>query len=263
MSKNKPRTPPTEWDFCRKQNFYTLYPHPQDRSFCVRGKDQPRICIPIVETSSDKALRAIQQADQVADLIELRMDYLRTPAITILLNGREKPFIITNRREGEGGKFRGNERKRLEVLEEAVDLAVEYVDVEMRSDESLLLNLLANKKETQVILSFHDYQKTPSKKELQKLFDRMTRLGADITKIVTFARTWEDNFNVLSLIAYARKRKQEIVAFCMGEKGKMSRIFSPIIGAAWTYASLTKDKASASGQLTVSEMKEIWERLRD
>ena len=58
------------------------------------------------------------------------------------------------------------------------------------------------------------------------------------------------------------ERKQEIVAFCMGEKGKMSRIFSPIIGAAWTYASLTRDKASAPGQLTVGEVKEIWEKLR-
>ena len=227
-----------------------------------RNKEKPKICIPVVETSLDKALRTIQQANQVADLIELRIDYLRKPEITTLVNGRQKPFIITNRREEEGGKYRGDERKRLEVLKEAIDLAVEYVDVEMRSEESLLHNLLANKKETQIILSFHDFQKTPSIKELKKLFDRMTRLGADIAKIVTFARTWEDNLNVLLLTAYAIKRKQEIVAFCMGEKGKMSRLFSPIMGAAWAYASLTRGKASASGQLTVREMKEIWERLR-
>ena len=227
-----------------------------------KNKDQPIICIPIIETSLDKALRTIQQANQVADLIELRIDYLRKPEVTTLLNGRQRPFIITNRREEEGGKYRGDERKRLEVLKEAIDLAVEYVDIEIRSEESLLKNLLANKKETQVILSFHDFQKTPSKKELQKLFDRMTRLGADIAKVVTFAQTWEDNLNVLSLITYAIERKQEIVAFCMGEKGKMSRIFSPIMGAAWTYASLIRGKTPAPGQLTVDEMKEIWEKLR-
>jgi 3-dehydroquinate dehydratase type I len=90
----------------------------------------------------------------------------------------------------------------------------------------------------------------------------MSGLAPDIVKIVTFARSWEDNLNILSLISHARKRKQEIVTFCMGEKGKMSRIFSPIIGAAWTYASITRGKASAPGQLTVEEMREVWGRLK-
>jgi 3-dehydroquinate dehydratase type I len=227
-----------------------------------RSNDKAKICIPIVETSPDQAHQTILQANPLADLIELRVDYLRKPIITTLLNGKEKPFIITNRRAEEGGKYRGNERRRLEVLEEAVDLGVEFVDVEIGTQKPLLQALLTNKKDTQIILSFHDFQKTPSAKELQKLFDHMTRWGGDIIKIVTFAQTWGDNFNVLSLITYARKREQEIVAFCMGEKGKMSRIFSPIMGAAWTYASLRKDKVSAPGQLTANEVKEIWERLR-
>ena len=90
----------------------------------------------------------------------------------------------------------------------------------------------------------------------------MVRLGADVIKIVSFARSWEDNLSVLSLIPLAKARKKEIVAFCMGEKGKLSRIFSPFLGAAWTYASLNKVKASAPGQMTVKEIKEIWETLK-
>jgi 3-dehydroquinate dehydratase len=54
---------------------------------------------------------------------------------------------------------------------------------------------------------------------------------------------------------------QKIVTFCMGEKGKMSRIFAPLMGVVWTYASLNKNRASAPGQLTVYEMKDIWEKL--
>jgi 3-dehydroquinate dehydratase type I len=215
-----------------------------------------------VETSLDKALRAIQQANRSADLIELRTDYLRKPEISTLLDGRQKPFVITHRRRAEGGRYQGDERRRLILLKEAVDLTAEYIDVEIRSEESLLFDLLANKKETKVILSFHDVQKTPSKKELQKLFDRMTGLTPDIVKIVTFARSWEDNFNVLALISQAKKRNREIVAFCMGEKGRMSRIFSPLMGAAWAYASLDEKHRSAPGQLTVKEMRKFWERLR-
>ena len=90
----------------------------------------------------------------------------------------------------------------------------------------------------------------------------MVRLGADVVKIVPFARFWEDNLNILSLIPFAKERKQKIVAFCMGEKGKISRIFSPFLGAAWTYASLDKNKLSAPGQLTVRELKDIWEKMR-
>jgi 3-dehydroquinate dehydratase type I len=86
--------------------------------------------------------------------------------------------------------------------------------------------------------------------------------GAEVVKIVPFARSFEDNLKILSLLSYARERKHKIVAFCMGEKGKMSRIFAPLMGAAWTYASWKRQKTSAPGQLTVWELKEIWERLR-
>jgi 3-dehydroquinate dehydratase type I len=126
----------------------------------------------------------------------------------------------------------------------------------------LLQGLVRDKRGTQVILSFHDFQKTPSLKELQKLFGQMIRLGANVIKIVPFARSWEDNLNILSLIPFAKERRQKIVAFCMGEKGKISRIFSPFLGAAWTYASVNQSRASAPGQLTVRELKDIWEKMR-
>jgi 3-dehydroquinate dehydratase type I len=90
----------------------------------------------------------------------------------------------------------------------------------------------------------------------------MIQLGADVIKIVSFARSWEDNLSVLSLIPLAKERRQKIVAFCMGEKGKISRIFSPFFGAAWTYASIDRARVSASGQMTVRELKDTWEKMR-
>ncbi len=210
----------------------------------------------------EKALKAIHEAHPVADLLELRVDYLREPDLGLLLNGRKKPFIITNRRKEEGGRYRGDERRRLGVLEEAIDLGVDFIDVELGTERSLLHGLIRNKKETKVILSFHDFKRTPPQQELEKMCDRMIQFGVDIVKIVTFARSLEDNLNTLSLIPYARKRKQEIVAFCMGEKGRMSRIFAPLMGAAWTYGCLSRSRVSAPGQLTAEEMKEIWKRLR-
>ncbi|OGP76614.1 MAG: type I 3-dehydroquinate dehydratase [Deltaproteobacteria bacterium RBG_16_50_11] len=227
----------------------------------LRGEPE-RICISITETILKKALKAVREANRFADLIELRMDYLREPELATLMEDRQKPFIVTNRRKEKGGRYQGDERRRLRILNEAIDLGAEYVDVEMDNERKWVHDLIANKKGTQVILSFHDFQGTPSQGDLRRLYHHMIRLKPDLVKMVPFANSWEDNFRVLSLIPYAGERKQRIIAFCMGEKGKMSRIFAPFMGAAWTYASLNEERASAPGQLTAREMKGIWERLR-
>jgi len=227
-----------------------------------KGKNVEKVCIPIVETTVEKALAAIKEAEPWADLIELRADYLKRVELAPFLEDRQKPFIVTHRRNEEGGKYKGEERKRLSLLQDAIDLGTDYIDVELTTERSTLQGLIRNKRGTQVILSFHDFRRTPSHKELQRLFDRMVRPGADVIKIVSFARSWEDNLTILSIIPFAKARKQEIVAFCMGEKGKLSRIFSPFLGASWTYASLNKKRASAPGQLTGRELKDIWEKMK-
>jgi 3-dehydroquinate dehydratase type I len=223
-----------------------------------KSKPVGKVCIPIVETTVEKALIAVKEVNRWADLIELRADYLKRVKLALLLENRRKPFIVTHRKKEEGGKYKGEERKRLTVLRDAIDLGADYIDVELTTERSSLQDFIRNKRGTQVILSFHDFRGTPSLAELQRRFDQMIRLGADVIKIVPFARFWEDNLTILSLIPLAKARKQEIVAFCMGEKGKVSRLFSPFLGASWTYASLSGVKGSAPGQLTVREMKEVW-----
>ena len=227
-----------------------------------RAEGPGSICIPIAETTMREAIKAVKEANRFADLVELRMDYLREPGLDILLKGRQKPFIVTNRRKGEGGRYWVHERKRVRILEEAIGLGAEFVDIEIGTERSLLQNLIANKKGTQVILSFHNFENTPSQRELERLYERMVRWKPDLVKIVTFAKSWEDNLRILSLISFATTNRKKIVACCMGEKGRMSRVFSPVIGSEWTYASLKKNRASAPGQLTVYEMKDIWKRLK-
>jgi len=226
-----------------------------------RDKYPGRICLPIVERTGEKALQAVAEANGLADLIELRVDYLKAPCLKPLLAEGKKPLIVTNRRREEGGRYGGDEKKRLGILREAADLGADFVDAELESERSLLKELINHKNGSRIILSFHDFRRTPSPGQLRNLCGRMIGWGAEVVKIVPFARSFEDNLKILSLLSYARERKQKIVAFCMGEKGKMSRIFAPLMGAAWTYASLKRQKASAPGQLTALELQEIWERL--
>ena len=225
------------------------------------------MCICIAENSLEGARAAIDRAMPHADLIEIRADYLAETDLVPILTQRTKPFIVTNRRKEEGGRFEGEERKRLEILRQAMDQGADYIDVEMGSEEVLLQSLIEeqrrNCEKTELLLSYHDFRETPSSPALYDLFDRMIEIKAKIVKIVTFAQSYEDNLRILSLIPYAKKRGQEIIAFCMGEKGKVSRVLAPMMGAVWVYASSSQGRGSAPGQLTAQELRELWRQLKD
>ncbi|MGB9629586.1 MAG: type I 3-dehydroquinate dehydratase, partial [Thermodesulfobacteriota bacterium] len=75
-----------------------------------------RVCVPIIETKMEKAIKTIKKATELADLVEIRIDYLKEPDLERLLIKREKPFIVTNRRKEEGGRYEGDEIKRLRTL---------------------------------------------------------------------------------------------------------------------------------------------------
>ncbi len=229
----------------------------------LSGKDKypGKICIVVAERTLPKALMALDKANQVADLIELRLDYLAPKKLATLWPMTKKPFIVTNRIRKEGGKFKGSEEERISYLKRAIELAAPYIDIEIASPAKYLVHLLANRKESKIILSFHDFKKTGPLKGLQSLLERMIDFEADIAKIVTLAQSWADNLTILNLIAYARQRKQKIVAFCMGEKGKISRLISPLMGGEWTYIALQANKKSAPGQLTINGLREIWRKL--
>jgi 3-dehydroquinate dehydratase type I len=92
---------------------------------------------------------------------------------------------------------------------------------------------------------------------LQGLVRACIRAGADIVKIVTTARSSADNLSVLSLIPYGRSKGKEMIAFCMGEAGIVSRIAAPALGAYLTFASLRRGAESAPGQIAAAPMRRI------
>jgi 3-dehydroquinate dehydratase type I len=229
----------------------------------LSGKDKypGKICIVVAEQSVVRACRALDRANQLADLVELRLDYLSRPKLAELRPRVKKPLIVTNRLSQEGGKFKGNEEERIGFLKSALELKASFIDVELASPPQYVDELLRNRNRVKIILSFHNFKKTSSFKELQSLLDQMIELHADVAKIVTLARSWLDNLTILNLILYARARNQKIVAFCLGEKGKISRLLSPLMGSEWTYVAWADNKKVAPGQWSLRELQEIWRRL--
>ena len=71
-----------------------------------------RIAIPITAESMDEALRDMDKAAKVADIIELRLDYMSNPNLEILLGHSQTPKIVTNRTQCEGGRSWRNNSSR-------------------------------------------------------------------------------------------------------------------------------------------------------
>ena len=87
------------------------------------------------------------------------------------------------------------------------------------------------------------------------MFRKIKKTGCDIVKIVSFANSIEDNFKIFELL---KKTGKNVIAFCMGEAGEISRLMCLKYGSFLTFASTAKGKESAPGQLTIDEMKNVY-----
>jgi len=216
----------------------------------------------VVETSIRRARNLYLRAARRGYWTELRLDYLEQPDLPRLFRTRPGKVIATNRLESEGGRWRGSETERRRVLEEALALGADCLDLELAADATWRRELASRKGSTRIILSWHDFSGTPESSRLEDLLQEMLAAEADILKIVTQALEPADNLRVLSLIPSARAAGKEIIAFCMGPLGKWSRVVAPYLGSFLTFAPFSKKGASAPGQVTVNEIKRAWKALK-
>jgi 3-dehydroquinate dehydratase type I len=205
-----------------------------------------KICVPITANNMVDAQKDIQEASAVADLVELRIDYMNTPVLPELLNASKIPAIVTNRVKEEGGHFEGSETERIKYLKTAIDLGAAYVDIELRHYVEL------DKKNTKLIVSYHDFEKTPH--DLERIYEEILATNADIVKIATRENSEEDVSRMLRLLSNS---KIDMIGICMGELGKRTRLHT---GNYLTFAALSKQKGSSPSQFTVYEIRDA---LRD
>ncbi len=238
-----------------------LLPHTENRK--QKTENIPlRICVPVVEANIHRARNLYLRAARRGFWTELRLDYLAQPDLKRLLRTRPGKVIATNRLESEGGQWQGSEADRRRILEEALALGADCLDVELAADAGWRRELWSRRGSARMILSWHDFSGTPDSSRLEEVLQEMLAADADILKIVTQAREPADNLRVLSLIPQARAAGREIIAFCMGPPGKWSRVVAPSLGSFLTFAPFSKKGASAPGQLTVNEIRRLWKMLK-
>jgi 3-dehydroquinate dehydratase I len=221
-----------------------------------------RICVPVVEANTNRARSKYLRAARKGLWTELRLDYLEQPDLKRLFRTHPGPVIATNRPASEGGQWTGGEAERRALLDEALTLGADFLDLELAADPAWRREIYARRGEAKIILSWHDFSGTPDALRLEVVWQEMLAQDADIIKMVTMARQPEDNLRLLSLIPKAKAAGREIIALCMGPAGKWSRVAAPLLGSFLTFAPFTKKGASAPGQLTVNEVKRLWNMLK-
>lgn len=209
------------------------------------------ICVSLGNISFDEAVKIAEESE----MIELRADLLNFTEVqyTALMNSSSK-LVFTCRKKKE------LEVDRKSLFSMALAHKVEYIDLEIESADELLEWLKEEMlgKQTQLIISYHNFERTPDSKELNVILKNCFKLGADIAKIACMVNSDEDTVNLIKL--YRRQGKKLILG--MGEKGMLTRVAAPVLGAEFTFAAANKESATAPGQLTVDEMKELFKIMK-
>jgi 3-dehydroquinate dehydratase type I len=219
------------------------------------------ICIPITAKNTEVALEKIAMANALADMIEIRLDMMESFDLHEIIQAASKPVLVTYRSIREGGEGTVDDKTHASYLLAALEEGAELVDVEGRLPEKWREKVFRARRKSSIVVSTHVPDSTPPKEKLERIFEELAGTGADIIKIVTQANSMIDNLRVLDLIPKARERGIKIIAFCMGRFGKISRIFSHLMGGYLTFASLEGGEESAAGQIPVEEMKRIMKVL--
>ena len=215
-----------------------------------------KTCVSIGETNPKKLKTSLKKALEKSDIAEVRFDYLKKSDIPIVLEDIKKNLsrcVCTLRPKSEGGLFIGKEDERKSILRLLAEYNPFLLDVEfntIQKDKKLVRYL--KKTKCRILVSWHDFKKTPSDSQLKNKFNKMRKFS-NMVKIVTVAKNVSDASRLLSL--YSIRSESKIVAFCMGDPGKFSRILCLHLGSPFTYVSL--GKAIAPGQFSVDEIKSL------
>ena len=155
------------------------------------------ICIPIMANDTDGALKKMAKANSLADIIEIRLDVMERFDLKEIIESATNPILVTYRSRREGGGGSADYGTRVRYLLDAMEAGADYVDVELSIPLESRQRVFQMKGSCGLVVSCHLLNGTPHREKLERIMENMAATGADIVKIVTWARAWEDNFWVL------------------------------------------------------------------
>ena len=234
----------------------------------------------ICTTIQNRNLEQIYEALEQCEMAEIRLDRCDLSAKDIdELFTSDVPLVATCRisevmtaeesLQDPAMSQQSREIKAMQIAERrlvrAIEAGARYVDVELEAPKQMSKRVrsAAHENGTVFIRSYHDFEGTDSLEALKAVVEKCIYHGADIVKIVTTAHSQEDVDKVMALYGWCRNEKEVnaladggLIAFCMGEEGRASRVECLRRGAPYTYATLNAAEAAAPGQWPADEMHE-------
>ena len=226
----------------------------------IIGEGKPKVCVPIVESHDEAILNKLKEFNELeVDMIELRIDFYENihqeDALRI-----QKPVILTIRTAAEGGEVEIDPKDYFNVYKLAVEAnAFDIYDVELALGTNMAIELrtLIHDAGKYMLMSSHNFDRTPEVDSLMQKFRSMDSLEADIMKVAVMPEDYQDLLNLLSFTVQAKHEyaQKPIVTMSMSSIGLTSRLVGEQFGSAITFASV--GKASAPGQIDYQELNQM------
>lgn len=201
------------------------------------------------------ACRAVLKRMPPGSLAEIRLDLIEdlTDANVRQLFSMPLRLVATCR----PGKIADSERLRLLSL--AIRSGASFVDVELESSADLKNSIAeaARKSGCKMVISFHDFQQTPSREVLLEKIGSCFAAGANLAKIACQTNTSQDAARLLGLL----DSRRPLIVAGMGPCGPITRVAGPLLGSVWTFASLEGRTETASGQISAPRLEKILEEI--
>jgi len=222
---------------------------------------KPLLTIPI-QTSDLNAIESLLKSSlKEVDALEIWIDFLkkadRTPErveelVQTWKKKTSKKLVIVCKDKSERGKFTGKPKEKIELLLAASRGDAHYIDIGLQTGKSHILNLVEKNRKAKVIVSHHDFAKTPSWKRLQSLTKQIIELGADVVKIATMVHDPQDTEHLMHLALDLKKNRQKHIILGMGQLGITTRVFAKQLGNELNFVTL--ESKTAPGQLSLEQM---------
>lgn len=236
----------------------------------VIGEGLPKICVPIVGETLDQIIAEAAYIKTIhADIAEWRADFFQDvediEKVKIALEKMADiltpiPIIFTFRSAKEGGEKDISLDYYAELNNAIIETGLaDIVDVELFSGDDVVTEVVraAHAHHVFVIISNHDFEKTPAKEEIIKRLLKAQELGGDLPKIAVMPKSAADVLTLLdaSLTMHDQYADRPIITMSMAGKGIISRVSGEIFGSSITFGAAKK--ASAPGQVAVTELRQI------
>lgn len=221
-----------------------------------------KICASIAAETAAQLEHDSQEALELgADFLEIRFDYAIPSDFAKMIKQADlyrSKSVFTLRSASQGGKFAGNEKERISKICELASLQPMLLDIELdalESDDSLAD--LAEQSDVRLLVSWHDFDKTPPTADLSEKLTKM-RVFSNYVKIVTMAQSVNDALRLLQLYDVADGLYP--IFFAMGAQGVLSRVLCTVVGKApFTYASVREPVAL--GQLSIKQLRDLYSKI--